>query len=128
MIPQYSDYAANERTFLAWVRTGIAVIALGFVVEKFYLVLIQLARADALPTGEHTRAPVATWESGRFDGATLIIVGLAIIVVASIRFVRTSHMLHDQRLFTEGTTRPEVILSVILVVIVAAISAHLALG
>jgi putative membrane protein len=37
MIPGYSDHAANERTLLAWVRTGIALIAFGFVVEKFNL-------------------------------------------------------------------------------------------
>ena len=37
MIGNYSDHAANERTFLAWVRTGIAVIAVGFVIEKFNL-------------------------------------------------------------------------------------------
>jgi Domain of unknown function (DUF202) len=30
MIRGYSDHAANERTFLAWLRTGIAVIAFGF--------------------------------------------------------------------------------------------------
>jgi hypothetical protein len=30
MIRGYSDRAANERTFLAWLRTGIAVIAFGF--------------------------------------------------------------------------------------------------
>ncbi|MGH7841400.1 MAG: YidH family protein, partial [Candidatus Binataceae bacterium] len=35
MIRGYRDHAANERTFLAWVRTGIAVIAFGFVIEKF---------------------------------------------------------------------------------------------
>ena len=35
MIPGYSDHAANERTFLAWVRTAIAEIASGFVIEKF---------------------------------------------------------------------------------------------
>ncbi len=33
MIPSFSDHAANERTYLAWVRTGIAVIAFGFVIE-----------------------------------------------------------------------------------------------
>jgi putative membrane protein len=27
MIKRYSDHAANERTFLAWVRTAIAVMA-----------------------------------------------------------------------------------------------------
>jgi putative membrane protein len=39
MISGYSDHAANERTFLAWVRTGIAMIAFGFVIEKFNLFL-----------------------------------------------------------------------------------------
>ena len=41
MIRGYSDHAANERTFLAWVRTGIAVIAFGFVIEKFNLFLLK---------------------------------------------------------------------------------------
>jgi putative membrane protein len=30
MIDRYSDQAANERTFLAWLRTGIAIVAFGF--------------------------------------------------------------------------------------------------
>ncbi len=47
MIRGYSDHAANERTFLAWVRTGIAVIAFGFVVEKFNLFLDAIARSTA---------------------------------------------------------------------------------
>ena len=32
-----SDHLANERTFLAWIRTSIAVMSLGFVVAKFSL-------------------------------------------------------------------------------------------
>jgi hypothetical protein len=43
MIRGYSDHAANERTFLAWVRTGIAVIAFGFVIEKFNLFVLTIA-------------------------------------------------------------------------------------
>lgn len=35
MVRGYTDHAANERTFLARVRTGIAVIAFGFIIEKF---------------------------------------------------------------------------------------------
>ncbi len=38
-----SEYLANERTFLAWIRTSIAVISLGFVVAKFSLWLRELA-------------------------------------------------------------------------------------
>jgi putative membrane protein len=37
MIRGYADQSANERTFLAWVRTGIAVTAFGLLVEKFEL-------------------------------------------------------------------------------------------
>ena len=39
MIERYGDHAANERTFLAWVRTAIAIMAFGFLVEKFDLFL-----------------------------------------------------------------------------------------
>jgi hypothetical protein len=39
MIKRYSDHAANERTFLAWVRTAIAMMGFGFVIERFDLFL-----------------------------------------------------------------------------------------
>ncbi len=38
-----TEYLANERTFLAWIRTSIAVISLGFVVAKFSVWLKELA-------------------------------------------------------------------------------------
>ncbi len=38
-----TEYLANERTFLAWVRTSIAVISLGFVIAKFSVWMRELA-------------------------------------------------------------------------------------
>ena len=38
-----TEYLANERTFLAWIRTSIAIISLGFVVAKFAVWLRELA-------------------------------------------------------------------------------------
>jgi putative membrane protein len=38
-----TEYLAAERTFLAWVRTSIAVITLGFVVAKFGVWLREIA-------------------------------------------------------------------------------------
>jgi putative membrane protein len=38
-----TEYLANERTFLAWIRTSIAVISLGFVVAKFGVWMRELA-------------------------------------------------------------------------------------
>jgi putative membrane protein len=47
MIAHFSDHTANERTFLAWVRTAIAVMAFGFLVAKFDLFLKIAARSLA---------------------------------------------------------------------------------
>jgi hypothetical protein len=41
MIRVYSEHAANERTFLAWARTSVAVIALGFVGPADLLQLVR---------------------------------------------------------------------------------------
>lgn len=40
-----SDHLANERTFLAWIRTSIALMGFGFVVVKFSLFVKQLSLA-----------------------------------------------------------------------------------
>ncbi len=85
MIKRYSDHAANERTFLAWVRTAIAVMAFGFVIERFDLFLQVIAPQVALrqlsPHGQRF-ANVA--------GLAFIAIGVAMIVVAILRFVRTA--------------------------------------
>ena len=39
---RFTDHMANERTFLAWVRTNIGIIAFGFVIEKFGLFIKQM--------------------------------------------------------------------------------------
>jgi putative membrane protein len=38
-----TEYLANERTFLAWIRTSIAVVSLGFVVARFIVWLQELS-------------------------------------------------------------------------------------
>jgi putative membrane protein len=85
MIKRYSDHAANERTFLAWVRTAIAVMAFGFVIERFDLFLQvaapQLAQRQ-LSVHSQTFANVA--------GLVFIGVGVAMIALAVVRFVRTT--------------------------------------
>lgn len=45
---QLNDYLAVERTSLAWIRTGLALMGFGFVVARFGLFLqeIQIAQRD----------------------------------------------------------------------------------
>jgi putative membrane protein len=47
MIKNFTDHAANERTFLAWVRTAIAVMAFGFLIERFDLFLHAITPSSA---------------------------------------------------------------------------------
>jgi putative membrane protein len=55
------DHLANERTLLAWVRTSIAVIGLGFIVARFGLLLRELGATNPrpLPSGLSTVFGVA---------------------------------------------------------------------
>jgi putative membrane protein len=124
MIRDYSDHAANERTFLAWVRTGIAVVAFGFVVEKFNLFVVYMARADIANVG-HREIERLSGPLGRYEGLTLILVGLALIVAAAIRFIRVRRLIEDQDTHDAGGYRAELVLSATLALVVAASSIYL---
>jgi putative membrane protein len=128
MIRGYSDHAANERTFLAWVRTGIAVIAFGFVIEKFNLFVLTMASASSLDAGHRLQLERVSGPLGRYDGLALVLVGLALIVTAAVRFVRTGWRLDDQEIHSASSLRAELILSAALALFVAGISAYLVLG
>ena len=128
MIRGYSDHAANERTFLAWVRTGIAVIAFGFVIEKFNLFVLTMASASSLDAGHRLQLERISGPLGRYDGLALVLVGLALIVAAAVRFVRTGWRLDDPETHSAGSLRAELILSAALALFVAGISAYLVLG
>lgn len=128
MIEGYSDHAANERTFLAWVRTGVAVIAFGFVIEKFDLFLLTILDAASLDPTRRARLERLAGPSTRYEGLALILVGVALLVVAAVRFVRTERLLADPRVHSRPGAGVEVVLSAILALIVAGLGALLALS
>ena len=126
MIGGYSDHAANERTFLAWVRTGIAVIAFGFVIEKFNLFLLTMATAGL--TSEVHRSQLATLSGhmGRYDGLVLIFGGVGLVILATMRFVRITRLLDDSQMHSASSVRTELILCAALVLVVTSYSLYLA--
>ncbi len=93
MIRGYSDHAANERIFLAWVRTGIAVIAFGFVIEKFNIFLATIAHSALNDTVPRSQLEGVSGLFGRM-GAWRHHGGDARIVLATARFVRTTRLLN----------------------------------
>ena len=84
MINRYGDHAANERTFLAWVRTAIAVMAFGFVIERFDLFLQAIASQRQLQINR----PGSTFANAA--GIAFIAIGVAMIVISGFRFARTA--------------------------------------
>jgi inner membrane protein YidH len=94
MIPSYSDHAANERTFLAWIRTGLTIMALGFVIERLDLFLATLApavRDGALSAAPHVEIHILS----------IALVGLGILVIAAAawRFVTTNRAIDAQEVW-----------------------------
>jgi putative membrane protein len=126
MIGGYSDHAANERTFLAWVRTGIAVIAFGFVIEKFNLFLLTIASVSAGDELQRSQLTHLSGRIGRYDGLGLILGGLALVVLATARFVRTERLLADSKMHPVSSVRTELLLSGLLVLLVTSYSLYLA--
>lgn len=79
------DRLANERTYLAWLRTAIALSSLGFVVARFDLFLVELARFSGDPrAGSQTVVPI---------GVLLILSGPLAVIVAAARFLQTERAL-----------------------------------
>ena len=128
MIRGYSDHAANERTFLAWVRTGIAVIAFGFVIEKFNLFVLTVASVSPASAGHRSQLEKLSGPLGPFEGLAFILFGLALIVVAAVRFVRTQQLLDDQEQHPAARVRTELILSLLLAVIASGLGVYLVIG
>ena len=129
MIRGYSDHAAaNERTFLAWVRTGIAVIAFGFVIEKFNLFVLTIASVNSADAGRRLHLESLSGPLGRYEGFALVLVGLALIAIAAVRFVRTQRLLDDQDIHPATSVRTELVLSVALALAAAGFGTNLVLG
>ncbi len=120
MIQHYTDHAANERTFLAWVRTAIAIMAFGFLVEKFDLfieITSQSVTGHAYAPGGHLLGKVA--------GFVLILLGGAMMLLAIARFRIAAKAIDDSREHPGTGTRIDVTLTGLLVALGAVLSVYL---
>ena len=114
----YSDHSANERTFLAWLRTGIAIVAFGFVIEKFNLFLSAVGSANS-ELGKRIDLDRVWGPLGRFEGVAMMVVGLILILVSYIRFVRTERMIDNPGTVKSLGVTIELIITVVLVLLVS---------
>jgi inner membrane protein YidH len=110
------DHLANKRTMLAWARTGIAVMALGFVVARFGLLLreLRLIIPRPLPEGVST-----------VFGTTLVTVGGLLVILAALDYLRTGRAIDDHAY--QWSPVPELALGLLLVLAAAVLAVYLVL-
>ncbi len=85
-VPEAGDlrvFFAAERTMLAWIRTGVTLMGLGFVVARFGLFLRELAMARQVVEPPSTGFSV-------WVGAALLMVGVGANIVGALRFAAFS--------------------------------------
>lgn len=119
MIRNFSEHSANERTFLAWVRTGIAVIAFGFVLEKFNL-FIAAVGSTSPEIAKIIRLDRLSGPLGRYDGFALMVTGIVLIVIGYLRFAYDERMIDNPEDVRSLGVRTELAVTVILVVLTGA--------
>jgi putative membrane protein len=86
---QFRDHAANERTLLAWIRTGIALMAFGFAIARFGLFLRQVEEAG--------RMPLTRGAGSAGFGVVLVLLGLFTNAAATVRYSRVMRALQERR-------------------------------
>ncbi len=111
-----TDHLANERTYLAWLRTGIATIGLGFVVARFGLLIRELTGISSSTTAYHISAIV---------GTALCAGGALLVLMAFTRFSRNQERI--EKGVYEPTKGVELAISLTLFVIALILIGYLLL-
>jgi putative membrane protein len=88
-----ADHLANERTFLAWVRTSIALMGFGFVIVKFALFVRQISAAF----GETVIAQGRGYSA--IIGVTMVAFGALMTTFAFIRYRNIERQLNENSFF-----------------------------
>ncbi len=111
MIKRYTDHAANERTYLAWIRTAIAIMAFGFLIEKFDLFVSYLHKAGGIEGSARTSI------SAELVGLILFLVGVLIIVAATVRFFTYKRSIEAEESIPYSVKRTNLLLSSLMILL-----------
>ncbi len=109
---------AAERTYLAWIRTGLALMGFGFVVSRFGLFLRELQRNAGGATQQGTG--LSLWL-----GIALVVLGVLVEAGATAQHVRTVKLLRSGETVPARPSHIAVALAVLLSAIGLSLAAYL---
>jgi putative membrane protein len=104
LIEDYTDHAANERTYLAWVRTALAFMAFGLVVERFDLFL------RSLPELAQSAAHDTVSGINRAAGLALILLGIVVLATSTYRYLRFKRLISSRETREFEASRTDLVL------------------
>jgi putative membrane protein len=107
----YSDHLANERTFLAWTRTGLGIFAVGCAVARFGGT--DNSRLTLNGSFEEIKAPLA--------GLILVVFSILILCYGIYRFYRINRQLERKDVTDISKIHEPIIATVILLLCIIAI-------
>lgn len=107
--PDLRILQANERTLLAWIRTGLALMAFGFVAARL-TVWLQL---------EH---PERNGSFPAWLGILILALGTACHVIGAVRFVQARRAILDGRSIAPGTAGPVAVAALVAIAGLAAMA------
>ena len=113
-----SDLLAAERTYLAWLRTGLALMGFGFVVARFGLFLREIQLAQHLALQAHTG--LSLW-----FGTALVAMGVLMEIAATTRHLKLVRQLQSGEPFQLGASRTAIAVAILLALTVLALCAYL---
>jgi putative membrane protein len=111
-------YFAAERTFLAWIRTGLGLMGVGFAVSRFGLFLREMRGVDV-------HSPVQTTGLSVYSGVALVALGVVVNVTAVMQHIRTTRELRDGVWIAGRVSTSAVILGLILAAVGVGMVAYL---
>jgi putative membrane protein len=96
MFEKSREHLANERTFLAWIRTSIALMGFGFVIVKFALFLTQVS---LLMDGK----VVSSNLHSSLVGVVMIGLGVLVALLAFFQFKKHEEQLKNNSFYSSST-------------------------
>ncbi|MDM8557208.1 DUF202 domain-containing protein [Candidatus Parabeggiatoa sp. HSG14] len=111
MITRYTDHSANERTYLAWIRTSVTIMAFGFLIEKFDLFISYIGKV--VGDEEHFQASL----SAEIVGLGLFLVGILLIVTATVRFFTYKKHIESETLLPYNVKKINMLLSSLMILL-----------
>jgi putative membrane protein len=111
-------YLAAERTFLAWIRTGLSLMGFGFVVARFGLFLREMEFS------QHP-LPMRSAKFTLYVGTVLIMIGVVVNVLSAVQHVQFVRALKRSNELVERPATLAVVIALVLAVTGLAMTVYL---